>query len=415
MATVRAIGIRAATSSAARELVYRLTERLELPFSLTDQEGVVIASSGARALGQIDLNALMALREAKPIEIENPTPGDAELLGRLAQSPVSEQAGFLAPGAGVYVPLRVDGLPFGVLIAHGTPAVVRTSAYSAAATAGLGLEFARGASVSARDSIGPDLALYSLLRGSPGEIRRARLIAKVVGWDFDVPRVAIIALRSGGATEEFAASHYATIQQALRLVAPDTPAGILREREIVVLPEIAPLAPQSEPRQLAEELRELLASHGIAVSCGVGHAYPGGQPISQLRRSYREALYAARHGGLTAADGGVFDLRSLGAAGFLSPSASAQLRLAEDILRPLRTSRSVLETVRCFLDADLSLGLAAERSGLHRHTIRNHLDRARELTGLDPRKLENAVQLKLAFLLTDLDAAQPGAIFPATD
>jgi sugar diacid utilization regulator len=246
-------------------------------------------------------------------------------------------------------------------------------------------------------------------------MRRARLIAKVVGWDFDLSRVAIVALPTGGDTVEFSAGQYASIQQALHLLVSDTPAGILREREIVVLPEVAPLAPQSEPLQLAQELRELLATHGVRVSCGVGHAYPGGPAVSQLRRSYREALYAARHGGLGPEPGGVFDLRSLGAAGFLSPSASAQLRLAEDILRPLRGSRSILETVRVFLDADLSLGLAAERSGLHRHTIRNHLDRARELTGLDPRKLENAVQLKLAFLLTDLAAPQPGASAQAAD
>ena len=405
MVSAQRIGIRTATSTAARELVYRLTERLEVPFSLTDQEGVVIASSGARALGQVEVNALVTLREGKPREIENPGLDEAELLGRLAQSPVAEQAGFLEPGAGVYVPLRVDDRPFGVLIAHGTPAEVRTSAYSAAATAGMGLEFARGASASARDSIGPDLALYSLLRGAPAELRRARLIAKVVGWDFDRPRVAIAAVSATPCgAQEFPAGTYAIVQDVLRRLAPETPGGVLRGREIVVLPEVAPLAPESEPLQLARDLSGMLAAEGVAVRCGVGQAYPGEATVTQLRRSYREALYAARHGGLRGQPDCVSDLRSLGAAGFLSPSASGQRRLAEEILRPLRDSGPLLDTVRAFLDADLSPALAAERSGLHRHTIRNHLDRARELTGLDARRLDHAVQLKLAFLLTDLPA-----------
>lgn len=412
MARVQQVGIRNATSSAARELLYRLTERLEIPFSLTDREGVVIASTGARALGQIELNALLALRRGAPVEVQPRQPQESELLNSILYSPVSERAGFLAPGPGIYIPLRVEEELFGVLVAHGSPEDVRTSAYSAAATAGMGLEFARGASASARDSIGPDLALYTLLRGSPDEVRHARLIAKVVGWDFSVPRMAIVAVplrESGEDRRRFTPAQVGVIHRLASAVAPGAPAGVLRGAEVVLLPEIALLAPRSESNQLAHDLRERLEGEDIAVSCGVGEAYVGGSAIGSLRRSYREALYAARHGSRRADAAGVFDLRSLGAAGFLAPTGPSRLRLARAVLKPLHAAPAVLETVRFFLDADLSLGATAERSGLHRHTIRHHLQRARDLTGLDPRRLEDAMQLKLALLLTGAEAAPAAA------
>ena len=412
MATTQQVRIRNATSTAARELLYRLTERLEIPFSLTDREGVVIASTGALALGQIELNALLAIRRNAPTEVQPPEPGDAELLNSILLSPVSERAGFLAPGPGVYVPVRVEDEPFAVLVAHGSPDDVRTSALSAAASAGMGLEFARGVSASVGESIGPDLAIQALLRGSPAEVRHARLIAKVVGWDFALPRTAVVAVpprAPDGQPRAFTGAEVALIHRALGLLAPGAPAGVLHNRELVILPETALLAPRSEPAQLARELREALAEEGLPVHVGVGETYLGSATVSSLRRSYREALYAARHGGRAKPGTGVFDLRSLGPAGFLAPTAPGRLRLARQLLAPLLGSPAVLHTVRHFLDADLSLGATAERSGLHRHTIRHHLLRAQELTGLDPRRLDDAVQLRLAMLLTDAEPTPPSA------
>lgn len=410
MASMHRVKIRNATSSAARELLYRLTERLEVPFSLTDDEGVVIASTGALALGQIDLNALLALREGKAIEVQPPQPGEQEMLSNILFSPLSESAGLLAPGPGIYLPLGVEDELF-VLIAHGSPDDIRTSAYSAAAAAGMGLEFARGASASAGESIGLDLALHSILRGSPDEMRHARLIAKVVGWDLSVPRVAIVAVPRGGeGARGFTPAQVLTIHRVLAAVSPGIPAGVVRNREVVLLPEVARLAPQSEPRELALELCAQLRAEQLPVQCGIGESYVGGSSTAFLRRSYLEALYAAQHGERLREPSGVADLRSLGAVGFLAPTAPSRLRLAEQILRPLQAVPAVLDTVRIFLDADLSLGVAAQRSGLHRHTIRHHLNRAQELTGLDPRKLEDAVQLKLALLLARAELRPPSTL-----
>jgi carbohydrate diacid regulator len=59
------------------------------------------------------------------------------------------------------------------------------------------------------------------------------------------------------------------------------------------------------------------------------------------------------------------------------------------------------------LRANCSVAGAANSTGVHRHTIRNHLDRARDLTGLDPRVLEDALQLHLALLIERHDS-EPG-------
>ena len=82
-----------------------------------------------------------------------------------------------------------------------------------------------------------------------------------------------------------------------------------------------------------------------------------------------------------------------------SGGARSRERLAVELLEPLRQAPEVLQTVRVFLESDLSLEATAKQAGLHRHTVRSHLQRARDLSGLDPRVLTDALQLKLALML----------------
>jgi DNA-binding PucR family transcriptional regulator len=83
----------------------------------------------------------------------------------------------------------------------------------------------------------------------------------------------------------------------------------------------------------------------------------------------------------------------------MSLDHATRRRLAERIVHPLVGQADVLHSLRSFLEREGSIAGAATATGAHRHTIRNHLDRVRELTGLDPRSLEDALQLRLALLL----------------
>ena len=384
-------------TSAALELLHRLTESLEIPFTLTDRSGAVIASTAGRFAGQFDAYAITAFNQGTSLEI------DEEQLRPPTQitgySPAAEHAGLLPLAPGIYVPVRMNGEIAAVLFARGEPSDIREKATIAAAAAGLTLEFTSSATSSMRDTLGPDLALRALLRGSQEEARRATLLVKVAGWDLLAPRAAMVIIPA----EENALlpdTGIAVVRELLTAVAPNTPVGQLSATEWVALPPLPRLEAQPAMSQVAEELSKTLTEQGLQVIVGLGETHIDLPILPGLRRSYREALFCANSARKTGAGGGVHSLRSLGALAFLAPGTRARHRVAESILGPLQKAPEVLETVRIFLESDLSLETAAKRSGQHRHTVRSHLQRARELTGLAPRALGDALQIKLALLVS---------------
>jgi purine catabolism regulator len=381
--------------AAAGELVQRLTAALGIPFTLANEIGAVLASTGGHPRGHIEPGAIAVLRDGRAIELSDNDffAGSPRLVDIPSTGAV--HAGLLAGRAGVYVPLRIGGEATGVLIAHGSPESVRSAAHSAAAAVALALDFARGASLSARQSPGPDIALHQLLRASRRDARRAALVAKVIGWDLTVPRVALVVLLEPGAD---AAEPYRLIAEFIDTAAPSTPLGQLHPTQWALLPELSTEPDRPSPRQLAEDVRAGLASAGAGATIGLGEPHAR-RTLLALRQSYREALFAARYGRRLHGPAGVYQLADLGAAAFLVPDPSTRRRRAAQIASRLRPHPEVLTTLRAFLDASLSVAATATSTQLHRHTIRNHLDRAQKLTGLNPRVLDDALQLRLAFLL----------------
>lgn len=380
--------------SVVAELVERLTTLLGTPFTLTDDLGSVLASTAGRRLGNVESGALAVLREGRELESAGgSTRGDGA-----GDDPAVPDPDAAMTGPAVYLPVSVAGRPGGVLIAHGRPAQVGAVARTAAAAASLLLEIARSASSSLRQSYAPDLVLYRLLRAHPAKARQAAQIARVLGWELGAPRVALVVIAAephGGALES---AHYDMIGKFVHTVVPGTPFGRLDAAEWVLLPEPAGTSGGFPPRRLAEDIREALIQTGVEAVVGVGEEQGETSP-SGLRRSYREGVYAARCGQRLRGPG-VYRLRDLGPAAFLAPSRTTRRRLAEGMVRPLRDQPEALATLHAFLASDLSLTATAHDTGLHRHTIRNHLERVRKLTGLDARCLDQAIQLRLALLLT---------------
>lgn len=398
----------ASVTSVAGEVVQRLSAVMGIPFTLTDEVGVVLASTGGHPRGQVDAGAVSVIVQGEPVEFAGePEAGREATPAELDAPPVSD-GGFLANEPGVYLPFRVGGRLGGVLIAHGAPEEVRTQAQAAAAIVGVALEFARGASLSARQSPGPDLALHQLLRGSPREARRAALVAKVVGWDLSVPRVAIAVMAdetADGTPRPLDPSLFPMVAEFVDTVAPGTPLGQLNPGEWALLPALPEIPHRPTPRQLAEDIRSALLGAGATAVLGLGDSHAE-RSLPAVRRSYREAVFSARLGVKLDGAKGVYQLNDLGAAGFLAPHPATRRRLARRLLQPLRAQPEVLDSVLSFLEADLSLTAAARATGLHRHTIRSHLERVRDTIGLDPRSLDDALQLRLALLLERLDGLE---------
>jgi sugar diacid utilization regulator len=365
----------------ACDLLDRLTAELDVPFTLTDLHGTVVASTGGRAAGRVERRVVPVLENGQALEAggEWGAPGDEP---------------------GVFVPVRLSGRIAGVLMAHGPPERVGPVARTCAVSIGLALDFAEAASSLGRENINPGWLLYRLLRGSREEAMHARVVAAIYGWNLCVQRVAVVMMAP--APLSAGPDPLELIDRLLGPAARTTPFGQLDDAQWVVLPEHGGRESRARLRELAESIRAQLAPANVHV--GIGEPHLPASPVLAVRRSYREAIYAARLGPRLRAEHGVHELRGLGSAAFFAPSSPSRRNLAALVLEPLRDQPAVVETLQAYLGTNMSVAESAARLGVHRHTVRNHLERAFDLTGLDPRSLEGAVQLKLALLVAAADS-----------
>jgi carbohydrate diacid regulator len=59
----------------------------------------------------------------------------------------------------------------------------------------------------------------------------------------------------------------------------------------------------------------------------------------------------------------------------------------------------LLETIEVFFDRNMSLTQTSKQLGIHRNTLLYRLDKIKKVTGLDPRKFNDAMELKVALIL----------------
>ena len=130
------------------------------------------------------------------------------------------------------------------------------------------------------------------------------------------------------------------------------------------------------------------------LSAGIGGYYPGWQALAQ---SYQDAMFAMETGRTLRGPGCVYEVADLGMAGFVcSDSRVVKSDLSDRLLRPLFDKPELMETLETFLNANLSVSVAALQLHLHRHGLTYRLARIYELTGLDPNHFQDAAQLAAA-------------------
>ncbi|HLM69350.1 MAG TPA: helix-turn-helix domain-containing protein, partial [Longimicrobium sp.] len=229
----------------------------------------------------------------------------------------------------------------------------------------------------------------------------ARVVASIYGWNLCAQRVAIVVAARGTPAAVPRLDPMEAVERLLGPAARGTPFGQLDDGQWVILPEFQPREPRQRLRDLAEALRAQVAP--LELHVGIGEPHLPASPVLAVRRSYREAIYAARLGPRLRPEQGVYELRALGSAAFFAPSSPSRRNMASLVLEPLGQMPAVLGTLRAFLAANMSVADTAAGLGVHRHTVRNHLERVFDVTGLDPRSLEGAVQLKLALLVAASD------------
>lgn len=137
-----------------------------------------------------------------------------------------------------------------------------------------------------------------------------------------------------------------------------------------------------------------------AINLGIGRYHPG---LRGLAGSYQDARAALSLGRRFQGQNRVHCLDGLGVAAFVGISdEETKLDLATNLLSPLDHEPDLLATLEAFFDLDCCPSTVAARLSIHRNTLGYRLDKIASLTGLDPRRFDDAVQIRLALLLRSL-------------
>lgn len=152
-------------------------------------------------------------------------------------------------------------------------------------------------------------------------------------------------------------------------------------------------------------LTRLRNETGACIDIGIGRYHPG---ISGLARSYEDARAALSLGSRFQTHNRVYCLSELGIAAFVGVAdEGTKVDLAKYLLSPLDHEPELLNTLDVFFVEDCCPSSTARQLSIHRNTLSYRLDKIYSLTGLDPRKFDDAVQMRLCLLLRSLQSPQP--------
>ncbi|WP_157592603.1 PucR family transcriptional regulator [Solirubrobacter soli] len=170
--------------------------------------------------------------------------------------------------------------------------------------------------------------------------------------------------------------------------------ALARECDFVVadLDEVVAIAPvyvRRGPRELRGALERtahlLERNHELRLRAGVSSTCPR---LEELTRGYGEARRALRHAAPVAA------LEEIGLFDYLTEAADDT---AHRLLpRGLDQLGNLAETLHAYAAADLNVARTAAALGVHPNTVHYRLTRVQELTGRDPRRFAELVELTAA-------------------
>lgn len=139
-----------------------------------------------------------------------------------------------------------------------------------------------------------------------------------------------------------------------------------------------------------------------AINIGIGRYHPG---IQGLARSYEDARAALSLGSRFRGHNQIHCLGEMGIAAFVGVAdEETKIDLAKYLLSPLDQDSELLMTLDTFFSENCCPSSTARRLSIHRNTLNYRLDKIASLTGLEPRKFDDAVQMRLSLLLRSLQS-----------
>jgi carbohydrate diacid regulator len=404
------------TYSIAQIIVNQTTDLLGCNVSVADQSGLVLASGDQRQVGRFCPPVVHVVATSEPLEVHIGDEGESGI------------------GEAMVLPLPYEGEQIGAIIVHDQLERCRATARVVQALAELLAHQTTVIEQLPQQKELKDKFIHDLLHHPIDDEATVLRLADILQMDLRVPRAVIlvdaadfILNGSRGPTQLTAIepqlrvrrNTYRVVQSIVKFfnLPTDTICGYIGDGRIAVLKAVDPGSLRTWTAGNGREgwggmdlaalkraahalLQRLQQDTGQAINVGVGRYYPG---LSGLAKSYRDAAAAIELGRRLAGCGRVHALDNLGIAAFVGPADQrTKVDLAGHLLRPLEDEPELLHTLEAFFADDCRPLSVAEQLAVHRNTLAYRLDKISDLTGLDPRRFDDAVQLRLALLLRNL-------------
>lgn len=255
-----------------------------------------------------------------------------------------------------------------------------------------------------------DKFIFDLITLSQAGDRELRSRSKLLGIDLKVPRLAMVAVLEGidqerGEDREFVIERtkrgLARCLSSFYTRSPENEVAYLGGKVFLILKDISG---KDSPAQNAAAFKGTLETihqifrgdFGGAISVGVGNYHPG---LTGLRTSFKEAKTAVDLGRQMMGGGQIYHIEDFGVVAGVLSGFEGMPKREGDLVSTLRADHDMARTLATFFDANLSLTETAERLGIHRNTLVYRLEKITTTLGLDPRRFDEAVQIKLALLM----------------
>ncbi|MFT4173547.1 MAG: sugar diacid recognition domain-containing protein [Rhodocyclaceae bacterium] len=373
----------------AREIVRRTMLIVDVNVNVMDAHGIIIASGDEARIGDLHEGALVALMQARVVDI------DAAVTDRLHG---------VRPG--INLPLRCDGRMAGVIGLTGEPESLRERGELVRMAAEMMLEQARLTDMLGRDTRLREELVLSLVRGDEAPAGLADW-AQRLGIDLTMPRVAaVIEVDSSALGVDAAMDEIRRLQTLLTVPERNNLIATVSLSEIVVL---KPVRLTSEGWNAAEHrervfalLARMQAGSTLGVRIALGNFFEG---PGALTRSYTTARTTLHIGKRRHPDQQAFFYEDLALPVLLDGLRSGWR--AEELREPLTRLSAhegdgpLCRTLRVWFAHDMRAGETAQALHIHRNTLDYRLARIGELTGLDLARPDGLLRLYLALHLQD--------------
>lgn len=153
--------------------------------------------------------------------------------------------------------------------------------------------------------------------------------------------------------------------------------------------------------QIGQVQKLIFEKHGYEVDCGVSRYHEG---LIGITKSFKEADRAISFGRTSEKQ----TIRFYDEMGLESIIGEISKETRDDFiertlkLNEIQKKEQLLETLQVFFQCNQSINDAANKLYIHKNTLQYRLKKVKELTGNDPRILEQAVLLYVAFVMNEI-------------